>query len=158
MEKKCTELSLRIRTLARQLWISFLPPRLRKSYWRNWPCALVVFTIPFISHGSMFCSNQFLMGAVIKHFDLYYRTLSWRSIIVKLPPSPLFSLTGSKYTCSCYDSEYPPPLRAEASGRGMSFRFYSRQEPNQRMIGSAMYSLGQGIAHALTDGGHKWVL
>lgn len=106
----------------------------------------------------MFCSNQFLMGAVIKHFDLYYRTLSWRSIIVKLPPSPLFSLTGSKYTCSCYDSEYPPPLRAEASGRGMSFRFYSRQEPNQRMIGSAMYSLGQGIAHALTDGGHKWVL
>ncbi|XP_066027895.1 uncharacterized protein [Pocillopora verrucosa] len=62
------------------------------------------------------------------------------------------------YCQSCYDSEYPPPLRAEASGRGMSFRFYSRQEPNQRMIGSAMYSLGQGIAHALTDGGHKLCL
>ena len=35
----------------------------------------LVFTTPPISRGSMFCCNQLLIGAVIKHFYLYFTTL-----------------------------------------------------------------------------------
>ena len=79
------------------------------------------------------------MGAVIEHFDLYFTTLDLRSIIIKLPHSPPFFLTGSKYTCSCYDLKYPPPLRAEVLVAGVNLKLRSRTEVNQKMIESAKW-------------------
>ncbi|RMX54521.1 hypothetical protein pdam_00004573, partial [Pocillopora damicornis] len=58
--------------------------------------------------------------------------------------------SDGSYCKSCYDKKFPPPLRAVASGGGMTFKLYSREEPNQRMIDFAKYSLGQGMNRPLT--------
>lgn len=54
------------------------------------------------------------------------------------------------YCKRCYDKKFPPPLRVEASGGGMAWKLYSWEEPNPRMIDSAMYSVDQGMNRPLT--------
>ena len=90
------------------------------------------------------------MGAVIEHFDLYFATLSGRLVNVKLPHSPLFFLNGTKYTCSCYELEHPPPATVEYSTN------IRRIRGNQEIVESTMYSLGQGIAVGYTRGRQRY--
>ena len=108
----------------------------------------LVFTIPPISRGSMFFSNQLLMGAVIEHLDCYFTMLSWRLSIVKLPQSPRFFLTGSKYTWSCCDSKYPPYVTIELLSEGTNLKI---QSVNHEIIAPVIYSIGLGMDHGLPD-------
>lgn len=94
------------------------------------------------------------MGSVIEHFDLHFATLSGRLVIVKLPHSPLFFLNGSKYTCSCYEAEHPPPATVEYSTKGTNANFKIRG--NQEIVESTMHSLGQGIADGFTRGRQRY--
>ena len=47
----------------------------------------------------------------------------------------LFFFNGSEYTCSCYDSKHPPPLRLKVKRGDTSIKVYSNKKPNQKMLG-----------------------